>query len=383
MKKILELLISLRITTFFLNLISTKNYLILGAIFTLFIACTKDDPSEGNKSPEWIYNTGENAYQSKPCISGDKVIVCSIHDTDDKLHTTHCFDKNTGAVIWSKNDGQTSRISPVVYNDLIILGGANPHALDINNGSQKWKYTDDLVPISIYSNPLLFGVNVYFASPISITKHNAATGNLVWENEGIYMNLRNSKIVNQSGKLYFGDINGKLTCLNESNGTIIKTREFEGPFANSPLTTTSEIFIGIQDADINSKTLRCLNISDFSIIWEVNIGPVVSDLAISDNKLYAIGAQTLFCRSAIDGSEIWKYAMTAGAVCEPLVVEDKLIIGNGDGLYCFDKLNGNLKWKYQVPGNIQYGFSSPTLDNENNNIIVCCSDGNVYCFKLN
>ncbi|MBK7096516.1 MAG: PQQ-binding-like beta-propeller repeat protein [Saprospiraceae bacterium] len=355
--------------------------LIISILVLLAIGCSKDDPDAKDKTPEWVYKTGENAYQSKPCITGNKVIVCSYHDTDDKLHTTHCIDKNSGAVIWTKNDGQTTRISPVVYNDLVILGGANPHALDLNNGNLKWKYTDDLVPISIYSNPLLNVSNVYFASLLSITKHNAVNGNLVWETEGIYMNLRNSKIVHQSGRLYFGDINGKLTCLNESNGAIVNTREFEGPFANSPLTTASEIFIGIQDADINSKTLRCLNLSDLSIKWEVNIGPVVSDMAISENKLYAIGAQTLFCRSASDGSEIWKYSMTAGAVCEPLVVDDKLIIGNGDGLYCFDKLNGKLKWKYQVPGQIQYGFSSPTLDNDK--IIVCCSDGNVYCFKIN
>lgn len=345
------------------------------------ISCSKDDPSEKNKTPVWIYKTGENSYQSTPCIAGNKVIVCSIHDTDDKLHTTHCIDKNTGALIWSKNDGQTSRISPVVYNDIVVLGGANPHALDLNNGNLVWKYTDDLVPVSIYNNPFLNGANVYFASPLSITRHNALNGNLLWEKEGIYMNLRNSKIVSQNGILYFGDINGKLTCLNESNGDIVNFREFEGPFANSPLTTASDIFIGIQDADTNSKTLRCLKLSDLSIKWEVNIGPVVSDLAISDNKLYAIGAQTLFCRSAADGSELWKYTMTAGAVSEPLVVDDKLIVGNGDGLFCFDKVNGKLIWKYQVAGQIQYGFSTPALDNDK--IIVSCSDGNVYCFKIN
>lgn len=365
-----------------LNLFCRNFLFVLAGILVLSaIACSEDDPSDKNKTPEWTYKTGEDPYQSKPCIAGNKVIVCSVHDTDDKLHTTHCIDKNTGAVIWSKNDGQTSRISPVVYNDLVILGGANPHALDLNNGNLKWKYTDDLVPVSIYNNPLLNGANVCFASLLSITRHNAVNGNLLWETEGIYMNLRNSKIVQQSGRLYFGDINGKLTCLNESNGAVINTREFEGPFANSPLTTASEIFIGIQDADINSKTLRCLKLSDLSIKWEVNIGPVVSDMAISDNKLYAIGAQTLFCRSATDGSEIWKYTMTAGAVCEPLVVDDKLIVGNGDGLYCFDKVDGKLIWKYQVPGQIQYGFSSPVLDNDK--IIVCCSDGNVYCFKIN
>jgi outer membrane protein assembly factor BamB len=356
--------------------------LLISILILLAIGCSKnDDPNTKDKTPAWVYKTGENAYQSKPCIAGNKVIVCSYHDTDDKLHTTHCIDKNSGTAIWSKNDGQTTRISPVVYNDLVILGGVNPHALDLSNGNLKWKYTDDLVPISIYNNPLLNGSNVYFASLLSITKHDAANGNLLWETEGIYMNLRNSKIVHQSGKLYFGDINGKLTCLNESNGSIVKEREFEGPFANSPLTTASEVFIGIQEADINSNTLKCLYLSDLSIKWSVNIGPVVSDLAISENKLYVVGAQTLFCRSANDGSEIWKYTMTAGSVAEPLVVDDKLILGNGDGLYCFDKLNGKLIWKFQVPGKIQYGFSSPALDNDK--IIVSCSDGNVYCFKYN
>lgn len=345
--------------------------------------CKKETetPEPAGKTPVWAYKTNENPYQSKPCVSGDKVIVCSYHSSNDNLHTTHCINRNTGASVWKYNDSVTGRISPVVYNQFVILGGINPHALNLNDGRPEWKYTDDLIPHALYSNPLLAGGSVYFTSYLSITRHDAATGVLAWETEGAYMNLRNSRPVYLDGKIYYGDMSDKLTSFIESSGQIEWVRTVEGPFANFPAVTASEIFIGIHDADVNTNTLQCINLSDRNMKWGVKLGRIDADVVVSGDKVFAVGLQVLHCRSAADGSPIWQYNMTAGSVCEPLVTGDLVIIGNGDGLFCLNASTGTLIWSYTTGGTDPYGFSSPTLDGDR--IFVSCEDGNVYCFTIN
>jgi len=345
----------------------------------------KDDPVANTKTPLWIYKTDGDPYQSKPCVAGDKVIFYASNDTSEGGKNTYCINRNTGNLIWKCFDSLSQMVmNPVVYNNLIIMGGRNPHALYLNNGTPAWKYRDDLMPHSLYNNPLLVGDAVYFASYLSVTKHVASSGSLIWETEGEHWwtNLRNSRIVFKNGKLYFGDASQyRMTSFFENSGLIDWFVQVEKPFANIPAVTDNEIYIGIQDADINNKTLRCLNLADQSEKWGVKLGVIFSDVVVAGDKVYAIGMQTLHCRSAIDGSAIWQYEMSAGAVSEPLVTGNKVIVGYGNGLLCFNATTGELIWEYETAGGGNgNGFTSPTLDGDR--FYVSCSDGNVYCFSI-
>lgn len=90
----------------------------------------------------------------------------------------------------------------------------------------------------------------------------------------------------------------------------------------------------------------------------------------------------LHCRSAIDGSAIWQYEMLAGAMSEPLVTGNKVIVGYGNGLLCLNATTGELLWEYTTKSGFGNGngFSSPTLDGDR--FYVSCSEGNVYCFSV-
>jgi len=354
-------------------LLSTASFLIL---FTFSCDDNNNDP-DNNKTPVWIYNTNEDPYQSKPCVAGDKVIVCSQADDIDHF-STHCLDRNTGDSIWTYADSVTGIISPVVYNDLVILGGQNPHALNLNDGSFEWIYLDELIDHGLYSNPLLVGDKVYFANLFSFTKHGAGSGGKVWKTEGTYLNPRLSRPVLKNGTLYYGDTGFNLTAFDEGSGLIAWTLTFESIFTNFPAVTDDEIFIGLAASDVNVNTLRCINLDDRTEKWAVKIGIIQSDIVIAGDKVYAIGLTSLHCRSAIDGSAIWQYDMPAGSVCEPLVTGDKVIVGNGDELLCLNATSGDLIWKYVTED--RNGFSSSTLDGDK--IFVSCGDGNVYCFNI-
>jgi outer membrane protein assembly factor BamB len=357
-------------------------------VFTTGCKKNKGDQSTSNKTPLWVYHTHGDPYQSKPWVAGDKVIVCVDNDSLPTGKNVHCINRNTGDSVWKSEDTLMQSIlsCPVVYNDLVILGGVNPHALYLNDGTHAWMYKDDLMDHSLYGNPLVVNDAVYFTSYISVTKHSASSGALVWETEGdsvIYYNLRNSRLVFSNGKLYFGDASlNRMTSFFESSGQVDWFLKYEGAFANMPAVTDNEIFIGVQDANINTKTLRCINLADQTEKWGVKLGTIFSDVVVAGDKVYAIGMTTLNCLSVTDGSILWQHLMSAGALSEPLVTGNKIFVGYGNGLLCLNATTGELLWEFKTAeGQNGMGFSSPTLDGDR--IFVSCADGNVYCFSVN
>lgn len=360
------------------KIVNSSLLIILAGL--LISGCRKENKQDNLKEPVWVYDTHENPYGSKPCIAGDKVIFCSFSDTIDSLHTTHCINRNTGEKIWTRNDSVTWRVSPVVYNDLVILGGINPHALNLNTGTLVWKYRNDFSPYAFYGNPLLVGDVVYFAGSLSMTKHNASTGNLIWEAEGIYLNLHNSRPVYNNGRIYWGGITEVVRSFLEENGEMEWQLVIDEPITSIPIITSNEILVGVDDEKVNAETLKCFNLADRTEKWSAEIGDVSADLAIAGDRVYAVGDTILQCRQISDGSLIWKHGLTARSVAEPLIVNGKVVIGDRHGIYCIDATNGELIWKYVTPGSDQYGFSSASLSGDQ--IIAACEDGKVYCFNL-
>lgn len=375
-----------------------KAHIIPGRIFCIIasamlisglMGCKKDSDEPATKTPLWVFNAGADPYHSKPCVKGDSVVFYASDENIDYGMFLCCVTRNSGSLIWKEQDSlAVGAFSPLIYQNLVISGGQNPHALYLKNGKRAWKHIDpDYLPLdhSIYNNPLVVGDAAYFVGMMGVSKHYAASGARVWktENGEVWSNLRASRMVYKNGKLYFG--NGgpfTMTSFIESNGQIEWEQSFEKSFANIPAVTDNEIFIGIQDSDINNKTLRCLNLSDRSEKWGVKLGTIWSDIVLDGDKVYAIGMSTIHCRSAIDGSAIWHYEMSAGAVSEPLIAGDKLIVGYGKGLICFNAATGELNWEFtSVKNGVEYGFTSPTLDGDR--FYVSCSDGNVYCFSVN
>lgn len=367
---------------------SFRNFfLVISSIIgLLLIGCgEKDDPGTKSKTPLWVFKTDGDPYQSKPCVKDDSVVFYAGSDTVENGLFAYCVNRNTGNLIWRTLDTLAyGSLSPVIYNNLVISGGTNPHALHLKNGTHAWFYKDDTIPLLMYNNPLLAGNSVYFTSFLSVTKHVASSGSLVWETEGehFWSNLRNSRMVHKNGKLYYGDAYlYRMYAFDESSGHIDWFVQVEKPFANIPAVTDNEIFIGIQDSDINNKTLRCLNLADQTEKWGVKLGTIWSDIVVEGDKVYAIGMTTLHCRSAIDGSAIWHYELSAGAVSEPLVTGNKVIVGYGNGLICFNATSGEIMWEYETEGNSSgWGFTSPTLDGDR--FYVSCADGNLYCFGV-
>lgn len=361
--------------------------LAVASVLIPLAGCDKDNNDPDNTvDPVWVYKTYEDPYQSKPCVTGNKVIVCTTpHDQyPGSKSGTHCIDRNSGTMIWKVNDSVTEMAtSPLVYNDLILEGGLNPHARRLSDGVLQWKFVDTLLSVSQYSNPLIVGDAAYFACWMNLTKLNAGSGAPLWQTMGLYNNLRLSSPVYKNGSIFYADASYyNVTSFAEGSGVVQWEAPFENAFANKPLVTDNEFFVGIQDSDIDTRTLRCMNLSDRTEKWGVRLGTIWSDLALSDGKIYAIGMSTLNCCSADDGTILWQHVLSAGAVSEPLVTDNKVFVGYGNGFVCLNAATGSVLWEYKTAsGQDGLGFSSPTLDGDK--IFVSCTDGNVYCFNVN
>lgn len=341
-------------------------------------ACTDDNTNGGSKDPEWTYDTGENPYGSKPCISGDKLIVCS-RGEDTDLGTVHCLNLANGKGIWKMTDPAVVRNNPLVYNNLVIYGGYNFHALNLADGSHKWDFQDELVHLMLYSSPARNEGSIYTGAMFGFFKLDASNGDMLWKNsEGMYQNLALSEPAYNLGKLYFATLDGKVYSFNADTGAIEWSLSFEAGLNNTPLVTNDRIYIGIQAGDASKNSIFCYKLEDRSLVWSAKIWQVTSNMALDGGMLYVVGGSTLFCRSAATGAESWKYEMEAGSVGEPLVQDGRVYVGNGDNLVCLDAVNGKVEWSHRTSGGNGFGKLAISGDR----LYAACEDGKVYCFKI-
>jgi outer membrane protein assembly factor BamB len=366
------------------HFLGTAALLILAFASTCFISgCKKDDDKNGpdaqTKDPLWMYYTGENPYGSRPWVAGGQLVVCSRQDNQSDLGSVHCINAASGAFSWKMTDSTVTRTSPVVYNEYVVYGGYNVHALNLADGHHEWDYRDDLVHLGLYSSPLLDGEHVYIGWQMSLLNLDATNGAIVWENvDESCMNSALPAPFMENGKVYYATLLGRAYQYDAISGNIDWFLEFNSGFDNVPLVCLDKIYVGMQETDPTKNSLFCYLLDGSTLVWSKKIGQVLSNMTYDGDKLYVVGNQTLYCLSTADGSEHWNYVMSAGTIAQPSISGGRLYIGNGDNLLCLDAATGEGIWSYTAVG--EYGFSSPTISGDK--LYVSCADGNIYCFSL-
>ena len=352
-------------------------YVILSFLALLLANCSPEDNPLGKQS-EWTYDTGENPYGSKPFISGDRLILCSRNEDVDE-GTIHCVNRSDGRGVWTMTDSTVTRNNALVYNDLVIYGGYNAHALRLADGSHAWNFQDEMIHFMLFSSPVRSAGDVYLGANMGFFKLDAMQGALIWKNsENLYQNLSMAGPCFKDDKVYYATMTGNVYAFDVASGSIDWTLDLPAGFANTPLVANGLIYLGIQEGNSSNNSLFCYRLDDRSPVWQAKIWQVVSNMAIDGDRLFAVGGSTLYCLSAATGTEQWRYEMEAGSVGEPLVHLGKVYVGNGDHLACLDEATGKVVWRYEASG--RKGFGPPVaLDNR---LYVACSDGKLYCFSL-
>jgi outer membrane protein assembly factor BamB len=197
-------------------------------------------------------------------------------------------------------------------------------------------------------------------------------------------------------RLYVGNSNGNLYCINAAKGDLIWT--FYGnsyAIFSSPTIANGMIFFGGADRKIYALPADDPNsdgtISEAEILWDFTVGPstggvndvVPSSPAIKDGKVF-IGAidQYFYCFNANTGKILWKtwtpYRGQHAFSSSPALFKGKVFAATGNQpgmdssgrLYCFNEATGGILWEFDID---DITYSSPVIDKDNDRVVIANS----------
>lgn len=283
-------------------------------------------------------------------------------------------------------DGQTNsaaatdKFLTLDADGLVILpwDNNNLYAFDARNGNVKWIFTG----APIFATPIIQDSIVYVGSTDGrLYALNVADGSLKWKtattpNGAIF--TANPLI--KGGVVYIGDYGGRCHAYNVSDGSSKWSFDVPSPYSNintSALLNGNTIYFASYDGKIYA-----LDSGTGAYKWvTVSTGnPITSGMALSNGLLYVGAIPKVYAFNATTGATKW---ITPSPVytqydSSPTVINDLVIIGGGDGImYAFKVADGSIAWSTLLGnGGI---MSSPI--SKNGIIYVGGGDGKIYALQ--
>ena len=128
-------------------------------------------------------------------------------------------------------------ISPAAYDRKIFFGGAGPalYCVDIETHNELWNFS---TTGTVSTTPAVDDGIVYFATESRIYAVNMA-GAEVWS-QSLKGTISSPAISN--GKIYIGDKDKKINCINANNGTTIWSQTIGGSCLSSPVVANGMVY---------------------------------------------------------------------------------------------------------------------------------------------
>lgn len=354
-------------------------------------ANTSNTLAINNLTPTWVY-PASGAIGSVRSSASVRNNVAYIGSDDNYLYAINMGD---GSLRWRHNsrDDVVSWPYPIDWAPpmTIYYGSMGNYAYAINDngqGSDASAWGSDGVNVGnrIVSTTVSDGVGMYFGCfDDKVHALNVANGVPLWTSLTLNGDLISSPSLFNTD-LYIGSTDGNLYALNVANGAYLRSFNTGGNVEGMPWTDPDgSIYVGS-----SSGKFYALNSSNFTQKWvypEVatqTIGAVISSpwvegfavyFGSNDGKVYAL--------NKYNGKPINSFVpFQAGAAVRssPLAWNGVLYFGSDDGnFYAINAITGALLpgWPYYDGSVI---FSSPSVDYDNNKIIIGSNSGKIYCF---
>jgi len=240
----------------------------------------------------------------------------------------------------------------------------------------------------VFGAPVVVDEKIYFTELNDgfLYCANAYTGDLIFEKDlGVPILTSSAAVVD--GYIYVQTGSGEsygLSCFDVNDVTLPVWSFITGGRMqdSSPTIADGKIYYG----DVN-KDLYCLD-TDGNELWSFPASEkICSTPAVSDGKIYFAsgdkwnGPSTIYCLDdTLLGAEIWSYARSTISK-SPVFYEDKVYVGSGDTLICLDAQgNGDgttdLIWSYTIP---ETTVTSPGV--YDNKIYFGTTDNEFYCLN--
>lgn len=320
---------------------------------------------------------------------------------------------------WTFKTEDEIRCSPISYKDTVYIGSydTNIWALDMENGSFKWKYA---TTGGIASSPAVdrsVGLVMFGSEDSTFYALDAHSGRLAWTQmtDG---RIRSAPTIAHD-HVFFGSDDGKLYALASSNGRLLWEYEAGAPIRTKPYVTRDLVIVGAESGELIglelsgsrkwgmdlSKRARpisasptvdeeegicyvgtfdgyiyAVDVSNGYTMWRFRTNkPIVSSVAKEGTSLiFGSVDGTLYCINSETAKEKWRFTLEKPIVASPIIHDDAVYFGATDGfLYCVDLKSGKERWSFQTGDSI-----TSTCYIVNNLLVVGSMDHTLYAIPL-
>jgi hypothetical protein len=190
----------------------------------------------------------------------------------------------------------------------------------------------------------------------------APTFSLLWlRNLNVPMAGRIQPVI-ASGYLIVGDLNGKVTALNPTNGNVTWTRQLGGAILYTAAIDQGRVFVGAHDG-----YLYALNLADGTVLWQARVPRGIGGAPLVwDGKVYVGGKNGYFYAfAAAGGGLLWQFdtaATNPASVRAPILSSAAVHGGKRRVFFAAENLKayalnadtGALVWAFQMYGESAY-----------------------------
>jgi len=279
--------------------------------------------------------------QSTPAISGGRVYFTAENMQDIGPIFIYALDAENGELVWNYRAGRDAGAGfdplPTVVDGRVYVGDENYlYAFDAESGELIWRFE---VPWGgglhgVDSAPIVIDNRVYFGSWDGwFYCLDANTGELIWE---------------------YSDGDGKMghvikapafsNALNAQNGDLIWKFQIGDEIGSSPAVVDNIVYIGAGFmGHLPGDGMWAFDARTGELLWYFDTENIpVGCPAVAHSRVYFQSDDGyLYALDAKNGSIVWKYYTDTWAWSPPIVIGDKVVIGNGE-LQVLDAENGDL-----------------------------------------
>lgn len=239
---------------------------------------------------------------------------------------------------FTANKYDNNPAAPVVADGVCYFAcGDRVYAVDMETGTQKWKYPSDV---------------------------------------GLGGSIKGTPAV-ANGMVFFGSGDGKLYCLSAANGTFQWAYQTRGAIRCPPVIADGIVYFGTDDNSvygINAETgdsvwaKPFVTRDDVAIGLAVGMGMVV--VSCMDGNLYGINASN-------GKGPHWIFRLPMAPVnSSPIIVSNNVIMAVGNMMYGISARSGQLRWSVMLAAEVA---ATPAVNG--NDIYVPCKDKKIYAYN--
>ena len=193
----------------------------------------------------------------------------------------YAFDLD-GNELWNITTGSTGSavayyLSPAAYDGKIFFGGAGPalHCVDVATHTELWNFS---TTGTVSTTPAVDDGMVFVATEERVYALNL-NGDEVWNRS---MHCRLSSPAVAYGKVYIGDLDKHLNCLDSSNGSVIWSKSVDGVVKSSPVVADGSVYVSEY-----TGTVYCFDADCGTPVWSGDTkGFNIAQPSVSDGTLF-------------------------------------------------------------------------------------------------